>query len=37
MTIVEPMQHLIAESNETYLEARALPRQRAGSEFNVAI
>ena len=37
MTIGEPMVNLIADSNETYLEARTLPRQMAGAEFNVAI
>ncbi|MFR7426567.1 MAG: PfkB family carbohydrate kinase [Bifidobacterium pullorum] len=37
MTIGEPMVNLIADSTETYLEARQLPRQMAGSEFNVAI
>ena len=37
MTIGEPMVNLIADSSETYLEARTLPRQMAGAEFNVAI
>ena len=37
MTIGEPMVNLIADSTETYLEARQLPRQMAGAEFNVAI
>lgn len=37
MTIGEPMVNLIAESSETYEEARNLPRQMAGAEFNVAI
>lgn len=37
MTIGEPMVNLIADSNETYLEACTLPRQMAGAEFNVAI
>ena len=35
MTIGEPMVNLIADSTETYLEARQLPRQMAGAEFNV--
>ena len=30
MTIGEPMVNLIADSTETYLEARQLPRQMAG-------
>ena len=29
MTIGEPMVNLIADSSETYLEARTLPRQMA--------
>ncbi|QOL31819.1 sugar kinase [Bifidobacterium eulemuris] len=37
MTIGEPMVNLIADSDETYMEARTLPRQMAGAEFNVAI
>lgn len=37
MTIGEPMVNLIADSSETYMEARTLPRQMAGAEFNVAI
>lgn len=37
MTIGEPMVNLIADSPETYMEARTLPRQMAGAEFNVAI
>ncbi|MBW3082222.1 sugar kinase [Bifidobacterium phasiani] len=37
MTIGEPMVNLIADSPETFLEARTLPRQMAGAEFNVAI
>lgn len=37
MTIGEPMVNLIANSTETYLEARTLPREMAGAEFNVAI
>lgn len=37
MTIGEPMVNLIVDSQETYLEARTLPREMAGAEFNVAI
>lgn len=37
MTIGEPMVNLIVDSPETFLEARTLPRQMAGAEFNVAI
>ena len=37
LTIGEPMVNLIADSAETYMEARTLPRQMAGAEFNVAI
>jgi 2-dehydro-3-deoxygluconokinase len=37
MTIGEPMVNLIADSTETFMEARTLPRQMAGAEFNVAI
>lgn len=37
MTIGEPMVNLIADSSETFMEARTLPRQMAGAEFNVAI
>lgn len=37
MTIGEPMVNLIADFDETYMEARTLPRQMAGAEFNVAI
>ena len=31
------MVNLIVDSQETYLEARTLPREMAGAEFNVAI
>lgn len=37
MTIGEPMVNLIADSAETFMEARTLPREMAGAEFNVAI
>ncbi|KAA8826043.1 sugar kinase [Bifidobacterium myosotis] len=37
MTIGEPMVNLIADSSETFMEARTLPREMAGAEFNVAI
>ncbi|MBT1166050.1 sugar kinase [Bifidobacterium simiarum] len=37
MTIGEPMVNLIADSDQTYVEARTLPTQMAGAEFNVAI
>lgn len=37
MTIGEPMVNLIADSEQTYVEARTLPTQMAGCEFNVAI
>lgn len=37
MTIGEPMVNLIADSDQTYMEARTLPTQMAGAEFNVAI
>lgn len=37
MTIGEPMVNLIADASQPYVEARGLPKQMAGAEFNVAI
>lgn len=37
LTIGEPMVNLIAQADQTYVEAKTLPQQMAGAEFNVAI
>lgn len=37
MTIGEPMVNLLVAADQTYVEAKTLPTQMAGAEFNVAI